>query len=92
MSMIIHRCTCGHPDLFHLNARTPNSECSYSWCPSRLHAFDSAPEVIRTWTWDGELVREITIPGQQVHPYQRTCACDECLALYALLTTTSVTQ
>lgn len=82
MSLIVHRCDCGHPDLFHVLGG-----CSYGACHSRLHNFGE-PEVIPSWNSDiktkSEPIEEVAAPGSRIQGYpHKTCDCEKCRALYA---------
>lgn len=85
MAMIIHRCLCGHPDLFHVNPRDPHSECSYTWCQGRDHGY-GPPELIPAWDPASRPVWEIAKPGGRIHPYRVLCDCADCHALFRKLT------
>jgi len=75
MAVIIHRCTCGHPDFFHRG-----SGCDMD-CMCKAVTPIAEPEVIPTWDALGKPVSTITKPGES---YNRaaTCNCDSCKALY----------
>jgi hypothetical protein len=93
MSMIVHRCECGHPDIFHADARDPQSSCSYGGCDAPRTGHEYGPsELIPSWSSDikgtSVLVEEITTPGTRVHQYPKLCDCDDCLSLYKQLAAT----
>lgn len=88
MSMIVHRCDCGHPDLFHSDRADGNHQgCSYGACNSRIHNFGE-PEVIPSWDSDikgkSAEIEAVTAPGTRIQGYpHKTCDCADCHALYA---------
>ncbi|WP_406298087.1 hypothetical protein OG948_21380 [Embleya sp. NBC_00888] len=88
MSLIIHRCECGHvPGRHHRTASDTREACRNSARPCRCKAYRpvATPEVLPTWTPTGRPIPEITPPGERVDG-QTTCSCDACRALYAKLT------
>lgn len=73
--IIVHRCSCGHPDIFHRG-----QVCSSGWCRARTHEL-GLPEVIPTFV-DGQLVEHLHKPGGATSGY-KVCGCTDCEALYA---------
>ena len=76
--IIVHRCSCGHPDIYHRG-----DTCSSGWCRSRNHE-PGPPEIIPTFV-DGQLNQYLHQPGpagSKTSGYN-LCGCDACLALYA---------
>lgn len=76
MALIIHRCTCGHPDFFHRA-----SGCDMNCICKALNKAD-APEILPTWNGLGQPVTAIVQPGEKYNHWD-TCACDACKDLYA---------
>lgn len=82
MSIIVHRCACGHPDIYHRHPQAveKGGDCSYGTCLARHHEL-GAPEVIPTFV-DGVLVEFVHEPGGTTSGFS-LCACPDCKALYA---------
>lgn len=76
--IIVHRCSCGHPDIYHRGS-DPNGDCSYGTCQATRHEF-GPPEVIPTFA-DGKVNEYLFAPGDAESGY-KLCACEECGALY----------
>lgn len=81
MSIIIHRCSCGHPDIFHVNGNC------HSGCDTRIHEL-GAPEVIPTFV-DGRHVEHVHKPGSKGAGYS-LCGCTDCLSLWETVKTDAV--
>lgn len=73
--IIVHRCSCGHPDIYHRG-----NTCSSGWCTARTHEL-GLPEIIPTFV-DGQLNTHLHAPGRATSGY-KTCGCPDCEALYA---------
>lgn len=82
MSIIVHRCSCGHPDIYHQHPQTVDKGglCSYGACRARSHEL-GAPEVIPTFV-DGVLSEFVHEPGGKGSGFS-LCGCGDCKALYA---------
>lgn len=82
MSVIIHRCSCGHPDIYHQHPQLVDKggHCSYGTCTAREHAL-GAPEVIPTFV-DGVLNEYVHAPGSKSSGFS-LCDCEDCRRLYA---------
>jgi hypothetical protein len=83
--MLIHRCRCGHPDMFH----SQRGECSAGMCSAKCRQplLAREPELIPTFTFDGQatvVVEEIHAPGvafgSPAHPI-RPCGKDCCVQM-----------
>jgi hypothetical protein len=72
--IIVHRCSCGHPDIYHRG-----NTCSSGWCRARTHEL-GLPEVIPTFV-DGRLNEYVHKPGGDTSGFA-LCGCGDCLALY----------
>lgn len=80
MSIIVHRCSCGHPDIYHQHRDNPGAgHCSYGTCVLRTHEY-GAPEVIPTFV-DGKVNDYLFEPGDTASGYN-LCSCEDCRALY----------
>jgi hypothetical protein len=76
--IIVHRCSCGHPDIYHRG-----EVCSSGWCRARIHEL-GLPEIIPTFV-DGKLNDYLHKPGaagSKTSGYN-LCGCADCLALWA---------
>ncbi|MYW03488.1 hypothetical protein [Streptomyces sp. SID3343] len=82
MSLIIHRCECGHTPTRH----PANEECrdSLRTCTCRKYRPVAEPELLPTWTMTGRPITKITPPGAK-SDRRETCSCAACVALYAEL-------
>lgn len=79
--IIIHRCSCGHPDIYHQHPREVGTgHCSYGACVLRVHELGT-PEVLPTFV-DGKLNEFVHEPGTMDAGYN-LCGCEDCRALYA---------
>lgn len=76
--IIVHRCSCGHPDIYHRG-----NTCSSGWCTARTHEL-GLPEVIPTFV-DGKVNPYLHEPGHSGSATSgyNLCGCADCLALYA---------
>jgi len=86
--MLIHRCTCGHPDIYHHKRLL----CSHGQCLQKCKQFDSIspePELVPTFLWrDGRVEQNdaILTPGSAYGPPaqpDRLCNCERCQEIYA---------
>lgn len=79
--IIIHRCSCGHPDVYHKHAQVVDKggSCSYGACHARGHEL-GMPELLPTWV-DGRLNEYVYRPGDASSGYS-LCDCEDCMALY----------
>lgn len=86
--MLIHRCTCGHPDIYHHRGLL----CSHGTCPQKCGRFDSVsgePELIPTFLWRNgrtEQNEQLLAPGSAYGPPAqpvRLCNCARCQEIYA---------
>lgn len=86
MSFIVHRCSCGHPDIFHGPKRGGSCEAD-DGC---RQADDGPSELIPTFN-DGRPVETVAEPGSRPNGYLSTslCDCGQCVALYRQLTGTT---
>jgi hypothetical protein len=82
VSVIIHRCSCGHPDIYHQHPQTVGNggRCCNGECGARQHEL-GMPEVLPTFV-DGVLNEYVHPPGGMFAGCQ-LCDCPECRALYA---------
>lgn len=80
--IIVHRCSCGHPDIYHRG-----DICSSGWCKARTHEL-GLPEIIPTFV-DGKLNAYLHKPGFEGSKTSGYNLCD-CLALYATAKTDAV--
>lgn len=79
MSLLIHRCTCSHPEFFH----SPQGECSYGWCACRKPDLDPTPELIPTVAAASQPVERCIEPGVVWGVIGlRACDCSECRIAY----------
>lgn len=78
MSILIHRCECGHPDIFHGGTRDNSCEMACG-CPRPDVA--EQPEVLPTWDGLGNPVTTITKRGTRWSGIT-TCDCPQCKAQY----------
>lgn len=78
MALIIHRCTCGHPDFFH-----PASTNSCSMCLCSSLDKQDTPEVIPTFDALGKLKPAVVAPGGKYNNFHIACNCNACQQLYA---------
>ncbi|OPC81832.1 hypothetical protein B4N89_13595 [Embleya scabrispora] len=88
MSLIIHRCTCGHtPGQHESDSQGKPSRGCHPIGGCRCSGYDPQPTpvLLPTWTPTGRPIPEITPPGER-SDRRRTCDCDACQALYATLT------
>lgn len=88
--MLIHRCTCGHPDIYHHRGLL----CSHGTCSERCGQFDLAdpdPELIPTFVWRNGRTEQnevILAPGSKFGPPSQPnvlCNCDRCQQRFAEL-------
>lgn len=78
--IIIHRCSCGHPDTFHQYPDSPSEGwCSATYCKTRQHELGE-PELIPTFV-DGVLNEFVHKPGSVLKDLT-LCACEACMAFY----------
>lgn len=86
--ILVHRCTCGHPDIYHHKGLL----CSHGQCLQKCKQFDSIspePELIPTFLWrDGRVEQNelILAPGSAYGPKaqpDRLCNCERCQEIYA---------
>lgn len=93
MPIISHRCRCGDLDFHHWPSNVGRlGQCGNLACRSKCQGFQAntalGPEVIPTFTLDGQDSAEVIEPGQTwnsgigVHAFT-TCSCEECRELYA---------
>lgn len=80
--IIVHRCSCGHPDIFHRHpeAITNQTMCSNGSCPANTHEL-GMPELIPTFV-DGQVNEFVHKPGSSTSGL-KLCDCADCRALYA---------
>lgn len=96
MSLLIHRCTCTHPDYFHTaRERDANGNvvqvyraCGNSGCACTQAELDPEPEVVPNRKLGAATadVLPLTKPGNVVNkgtqsPWE-TCGCETCKAAY----------
>lgn len=81
VSIIIHRCSCGHPDIYHQHPRVVDNGgyCSYGSCSARQHEL-GAPELLPTFV-DGVLNEYVYAPGSKGSGFS-LCDCGDCVTLY----------
>jgi hypothetical protein len=82
MSLIVHRCDCGHVDIFHTGP-----QCCAGRCRAGTHNPKyGPPEVIPTWNQaTGKRVEEIAEPGTKHAGFGiplQLCGCDACREVY----------
>jgi hypothetical protein len=85
MSFLIHRCACGHPDIFHGGKR--EGSCEMKGCRCIGGRDMSAPEVLPTRN-NGRPVETLVEPGTRPPGYTglQLCPCAACVSLYRELT------
>lgn len=90
MTLIIHRCNCGHSDIEHDPQRSERTtSCSFGWCRCRRVRHDvrteDPVEAIPSWTPSGEPIQTVMQPGSLIvgaPPPTRTCDCGTCIATF----------
>lgn len=76
MSILIHRCKCGHPDIYHGGTRDRACEMACG-CPRPDVTLE--PELLPTWDRLGKPVTTITTPGTcWAGSSSKTCDCPLC--------------
>lgn len=76
MSILIHRCKCGHPDIYHGGTRDRACEMA---CGCRRPDIAPEPELMPTWDGLGKPVTTITTPGTRwAGSGGQTCDCPLC--------------
>lgn len=93
MSLITHRCSCGHPEWFHSRETIGDGECMLGWCRhgGRHEKLESYLLVAYSSSITATAAVETPIvePGSKVMLHGRgptqTCGCPECQALYRQL-------
>lgn len=76
MSILIHRCKCGHPDIYHGGTRDRACEMA---CSCKAPNLDGDPELIPTWDGLGKPVTTITPPGTRyAGTSSKLCDCPLC--------------
>lgn len=85
MSFISHRCTCGHPDIYHSN--NLHGPCSMHLCLCQGGRERGPSEVLPTKN-NGLPVEQVAKPGTKPAGYTgiTLCSCTSCVALYEELT------
>lgn len=90
MSVIMHRCKCGHLEMWHRQG----GSCDGVGCHCLALASTTVPEVVRTWRADinatgRQLVAALVKPGAVSRAFGHitftTCGCPACKALYTQL-------
>ncbi|GAA1986573.1 hypothetical protein [Amycolatopsis minnesotensis] len=91
MTLIIHRCSCGHPDLFHRVDFASGAVEDCTGCLGGTHEF-GPPEAIPSWRTDPAHPTAGTVadpnpvePGTTLQGLPRLCGCQDCRDLYQRL-------
>ncbi|WP_216210583.1 hypothetical protein [Amycolatopsis aidingensis] len=83
--LIVHRCQCGHPDLWHaLDEKGQRTGACLGQCGCSKAAY-GGPEVLPSWSAGMEPTRrETTVhePGYRLVSGVRTCECEQCQTRY----------
>jgi hypothetical protein len=88
VSLIVHRCQCGHPDISHKNPRRTDvpGACCHGACPEHTPRYVGEPEVLSTWDGLGKPVEAVVRPGTSWKGLGATavplCGCGVCVSLY----------
>lgn len=84
--MIVHRCECGHPDLWHgTGDEGPRTSRCAPECGCGTPSY-GPPEVIPSWQGGAEPTRldpTVIEPGTDLPGLPVLCDCEQCQALYA---------
>ncbi|MEV4602576.1 hypothetical protein AB0K15_34925 [Amycolatopsis sp. NPDC049253] len=88
MALIVHRCHCGHIDLFHHGRTDELTAEACTGCTGGTHEF-GPPEVIPSWRSDAADATAGAVPDPDpVEPgiagagLPTLCGCPDCRALY----------
>ena len=81
MAYLDHKCRlCGHQKLTH-----KRNFCSWGWCKANCTssmAVYGPPEVVPTFTRDGQPIETLTAPGEVVYYDIRACGCADCVGAF----------
>jgi hypothetical protein len=86
MSVIVHRCGCGHIDMSHAEV---HGRCSYGYCFCvKNRGQVGGPSILLpSFAGLGEPVTSVTAPGaifgSTLGGISKTCACPSCVSLFA---------
>lgn len=75
MAILIHRCKCGHPDIYHGSNRDRACEMA---CGCQRSDVAPEPELIPTWDALGKPITTIATPGTRWSSGIMLCGCPLC--------------
>jgi hypothetical protein len=82
VAILIHRCKCGHPDIYHGGTRDRACEMA---CGCQRADLAPEPELLPTWDGRGKPVTTITEPGTRWCHGLTLCQCPLCEAEHSQL-------
>ncbi len=82
MSLLTHRCVCGHFEFFHVQRLGRPVDCSHGACSCRALDVDPASELIPTFGPTGKPIDRCVEPGATWGNGLVACSCEACRVAY----------